>query len=123
MKSPFNTAGYFGKLPIRGDFIQRNLSSDFISMWDHWLQLVISSSQKTLGDQWLNTYLVSPIWRFFLVLEEDQYAGIVLPSVDKVGRYFPFTVAVRIEKKHNVSNFMAEQDNWYQQAENKKNDQ
>jgi len=119
MDSQLNTCGYFGKLPIRGDFIQRNLSTDFIDMWDQWLQTVISASQKTLNDQWLNTYLVSPIWRFFLSLESgEHYTGIMLPSVDKVGRYFPFTIAMRIAKEHNVIDFIVEQETWYQQAEN-----
>src|SRR5262249_20622931 len=37
----------------------------------------------------------SPVWRFFLsdgVVGSSAYAGVLLPSVDRVGRYFPLTI-------------------------------
>lgn len=110
--------GYFGKLPIRGDFIQRNLDADFVSLWDEWLQRVISASRTTLGDQWLNCYLVSPIWRYTLCLDNGaKYAGIMLPSVDKVGRYFPFTISINLDKEDDVIEFVMTNNTWYEQAE------
>ena len=113
-----NRTGYFGKLPVRGDFIQRNLPNEFISLWDNWLQTVISASQKTLNDNWLNTYLVSPIWRFFITLENgSQYTGIMLPSVDKVGRYFPFTIATQVKPEHKIISFVNDNADWYYRAE------
>jgi type VI secretion system protein ImpM len=88
-------AGFFGKLPSHGDFVRRRVADDFVSGWDSWLQQCLAQSRETLGDAWLNTYLTSPVWRFALapaVCGTAAVAGILVPSVDRVGRYFPMTV-------------------------------
>ena len=87
--------GWFGKLPSHGDFLQRRVPESFLNKWDAWLQECIAQSRARLGDAWLDTYLTSPVWRFFLsqgVVGSSSFAGIVLPSVDRVGRYFPLTI-------------------------------
>jgi type VI secretion system protein ImpM len=87
--------GFFGKLPSHGDFVRRRVADDFVSGWDAWLQRCLAQSRETLGDAWLDTYLTSPVWRFALapaVCGAAAVAGIVVPSVDRVGRYFPLTV-------------------------------
>ncbi len=89
--------GFFGKLPSHGDFVTRGLSRDFTEGWDQWLQHCVAASKATLGAEWTDIYLVSPIWRFVLsadVCGSSAWAGIVFPSVDRVGRYFPLTIAV-----------------------------
>lgn len=89
-------AGFFGKLPSRGDFVSRRLSADFVGPWDSWLQQAVTASREQLGDSWLETYLTSPIWRFMLapgVAGEAARLGVLIPSVDSVGRYFPFSIA------------------------------
>ncbi len=114
------SVGIFGKLPAHGDFIDRGLPSSFISIWDEWLQRCISSSQSRLGNQWLDYYLVAPIWRFVLtngVIDNNQYIGIVMPSVDSVGRYFPLTIAHRIQASENPFIALSEP-SWFQHAEN-----
>lgn len=88
-------AGWFGKLPALGDFAQRRLDTDFVNAWDVWLQGVIPESQRALGTAWLSRYLTAPVWRFVLsrgIAGPQTWAGIILPSVDRVGRYFPLTV-------------------------------
>jgi type VI secretion system protein ImpM len=88
-------AGFFGKLPSHGDFVRRRVADDFVSGWDSWLQQCLAQSRETLGDAWLDTYLTSPVWRFALapaVCGAAAVAGILVPSVDRVGRYFPMTV-------------------------------
>ena len=113
------TTGYFGKLPMRGDFIRRNLAPEFIQIWDNWLQSVIDTSRNNLHDQWLNYYLVSPVWRYYFTLaDNDVYTGVVLPSVDKVGRYFPFTIAANIKDSPSVSAFITNNTQWYNTLEN-----
>lgn len=87
--------GWFGKLPSHGDFLQRRAPEEFVNAWDPWLQECIAQSRQQLGHGWLDVYLTSPVWRFFLtggVISASSYAGIVLPSVDRVGRYFPLTI-------------------------------
>ena len=90
--------GFYGKLPCRGDFLQRRVSQDFVDVWDAWLQESLHETRKRLDEAWLNTYLTGPVWRFGLsagVCGEHTYIGILVPSVDRVGRYFPLTPSDR----------------------------
>ena len=87
--------GFFGKLPSHGDFVRRRVADDFVAEWDSWLQQCLAQSREALGEAWLDTYLTSPVWRFALartVCGAAAVAGILVPSVDRVGRYFPLTI-------------------------------
>ena len=98
------SVGLFGKLPAHGDFIYRDLPSNFINAWDSWLQGFVGASQEQIGESWLDIYLTSPIWRFAFsegVLDQYAWAGIMLPSVDRVGRYFPFSIVTRLPASAN----------------------
>jgi type VI secretion system protein ImpM len=89
------SVGFYGKLPSHGDFVSRSVASEFIDRWDSWLQAGVSQSRTDLGDGWLDLFLTSPVWRFALqtgVIGGGAFAGILLPSVDRVGRYFPLTI-------------------------------
>jgi len=91
--------GFFGKLPPVGDFVRRRVDDELVATWDAWLQESMSASRETLGDRWLDLYLTAPMWRFFApagVLDDLPVAGVLFPSVDRVGRYFPFTVFARL---------------------------
>lgn len=88
--------GFFGKVVSHGDFVSRRLPAVFLNRWDAWLQGGLQCSRERLGAQWLEAYLCSPIWRFALaagVCGEQGWAGVMIPSVDRVGRYFPLTLA------------------------------
>ena len=90
---------FYGKLPCKGDFLSRNLSREFIEVWDDWLQAGMHESREALGSTWLETYLTSPIWRFVLpagACGEAAYAGVFMPSMDRVGRYFPMTALMSL---------------------------
>ena len=92
-------AGWYGKIPALGDFASRRLSTEFISTWDSWLQHSMAASRATLGERWLDIYLTSPIWRFALMpetVDASAWAGLLMPSVDKVGRHFPLTFALEL---------------------------
>ena len=85
--------GWYGKLPGCGDFAGRRLSSAFITDWDAWLQQGLARLRHS-SENWLDRYLNSPIWHFALgahVLGTQYWLGILMPSVDRVGRYFPLT--------------------------------
>ena len=88
--------GLFGKLPARGDFVQLGLPGGFVRPWDDWLQRVIAASQDRMGEDWLPAFLESPVWRFALpggLCGAGAVLGLFMPSVDRVGRYFPLTLA------------------------------
>lgn len=84
--------GYFGKVSTHGDFVGRRLPAQLVQAWDGWLQASIAASQARLGQAWLERYLTSPVWRFAIapgVLGAEGLGGVMMPSVDRVGRYFP----------------------------------
>ncbi|MTH98023.1 type VI secretion system-associated protein TagF [Roseibium sp. RKSG952] len=84
--------GWYGKLPFLGDFTRSGLSPRFIAAWDGWMQDLFCAGRLALGARWQACYLTAPIWRFALpggVCGPEPVAGIVMPSVDRVGRMFP----------------------------------
>lgn len=112
--------GVYGKLPAYGDFVFRNLNASFMTPWDEWLQHFISGSQEQLGEDWLNIYLTSPIWRFVLspgVIDNNMWAGLMMPSVDRVGRYFPISIVKPFSSNVSPVNFMMKQRGWFNALE------
>nr|WP_144298940.1 type VI secretion system-associated protein TagF [Variovorax paradoxus] len=90
--------GWFGKLPGMGDFAHRRLPESFRTVWDQWLQRGLARLRDRHAD-WTAHYLEAPIWCFALgpqVAGERGWIGVLMPSVDGVGRYFPFTLAVEL---------------------------
>jgi len=87
--------GLYGKLPSHGDFLRRRVSDAFVTVWDSWLQECFAASREALGERWLDVYLTSPAWRFASaagVLDDRPMLGLMVPSVDRVGRYFHLAV-------------------------------
>jgi len=91
--------GLYGKLPSHGDFIRRRVSNPFVEAWDGWLRQCLSDSRDTLGDRWVDVYLTSPAWRFVSspgVCGPTAAIGLMVPSVDRVGRFFPLTLVAEL---------------------------
>lgn len=104
-------AGWYGKLPALGDFAGRRLPAAFVEAWDAWLAAGIGHwrAQSAAGgadNGWLEAYLAGPLQRFVIGpgllsgmagdprrLPPLAWAGVLMPSVDSAGRYFPFTIA------------------------------
>lgn len=113
-----DTCGLFGKLPQQGDFISHFLPAAFTDVWHAWLQGCLGVSKEQLGDTWLDFYLTSPVWRFSLmptITHPQSVAGIMIPSVDEVGRYFPLTL-VQIYN-HTPWSAYLHGDAWFSQLE------
>ncbi|MEP7303352.1 MAG: type VI secretion system-associated protein TagF [Caldimonas sp.] len=98
-----STPGWYGKLPSLGDFASRRLEADFIEPWDVWLGEGLQAQRAELGEAWLDAYLDTPPWRFLLapgvlasVAPGSVFAGVLVPSVDRVGRHFPLTLAASL---------------------------
>lgn len=88
--------GWYGKMAVLGDFASRRLPQHFIDACDAWLARGVDASRARLGARWLDVYLTGPIWRFAWapgIIDAQWWYGVMMPSVDKVGRYFPLVVA------------------------------
>jgi type VI secretion system protein ImpM len=88
--------GFHGKIPARGDFVQAGLPREFTDPWDHWMQRMVAASRTVLGEAWLPAWLEAAVWRFVLssgICGPGAVIGLWMPSVDRVGRYFPLTLA------------------------------
>ena len=112
--------GFYGKLPSHGDFVRRRLTGSFVDLWDSWLQSAVAQSKEQLGANWLEIYLGSPLWRFIFtpgVCGPDMLAGVLMPSVDRAGRYFPLTMAVSLPEAVNPLRLATEYDDWFGRAE------
>ncbi|MCH8503519.1 MAG: type VI secretion system-associated protein TagF, partial [Ectothiorhodospiraceae bacterium] len=112
--------GFHGKLPLRGDFVQRRVAGDFLGGWDPWLERCVHRSREVLGDDWLNAYLTSPMWRFAAsagVCGSSPCTGVLMPSVDAVGRYYPLTLVRPLPEGSSLLSLAAEQGAWFEAVE------
>ncbi len=119
-----NAAGWHGKLPTLGDFATRRLDADFVHAWDTWLATGLAQLRMQGDGQWLNAYLSSPTWRFVATpgflpapLQAQTWAGVVMPSVDRVGRYYPLTLACPLPQIPQASHAQAALWSWLHQLE------
>lgn len=112
--------GWYGKVPSLGDFASRRLPAEFIGPWDRWLQEMLQATRISLGEAWPGRYLTTPIWRFVLspgFLTASGWAGILMPSVDRVGRYFPLTVATALPMHAAVAHAVFDGAAWFSALE------
>ncbi|HQU97583.1 MAG TPA: type VI secretion system-associated protein TagF [Nitrosomonas sp.] len=111
------TIGWYGKIPSLGDFISRRIPASFIEIWDSWLQKGMATSRAQLGEHWLDLYLTSPMWRFILMPDtcsnSQVWTGVLMPSVDKIGRHFPLTIATQIEPHPRTLISLISAQHWY----------
>ncbi len=112
--------GFFGKLPARGDFVGRRLDQAFRTEFDGWLQRAIATSKRQLGTAWLPAYLNTPIWRFVLgpgLCGAAPTLGVLMPSVDRVGRYFPLVIAAQLPGCLSPGTMFHSARTWFDAAE------
>ena len=107
--------GFYGKLPGYGDFIQKRLPTDFINPWHGWLQTGMVACREQHPESWMTFYLNCPAWSFVLsagICGEQAVAGVTIPSVDRVGRYFNFTMASILPADIDPAVFAAAHSDW-----------
>lgn len=88
-----NGLGFVGKIPSNGDFVSRGLTPGVKDLWIEWCQRALNQSRVELGERWIHAFLTSPVWKFVLgpdVCGSTPSIGLMIPSVDRAGRYFPF---------------------------------
>lgn len=101
-----NTTGYYGKIPLRGDFVSGRIPTTFKHTWDDWAQqLVIANDELKIETSGPGLWYRLPVYRFYLssmVAGDNAWVGLVLPSCDSVGRLFPFCFAKDIDANVNA---------------------
>ncbi|MGF6933897.1 type VI secretion system protein ImpM [Paraburkholderia sp. UCT70] len=114
-QEPTSGPGFFGKVRTHGDFVGRRLPVEFVTRWDERLQEGMLLSRQRFGAQWLELYLNAPVWCFALgagLYGPSAWAGVLTPGVDRVGRYFPFTIAEAIDGAE-LARRLADAQGWY----------
>jgi type VI secretion system protein ImpM len=87
--------GFFGKVPARGDFLVRRTPAGFQAAWETWLSTLVVAARSGLGPAWPHAWLTAPLWHFTLgrdIVAPFGAAGVLLASVDRVGRFFPLSI-------------------------------
>lgn len=92
---PVAHAGWCGKIPAAGDFVGRGLPQEERDRLERFLAAVVTdmAARDGFGPAWQ----VMPIWRFAArpgALCSALAVGVILPSVDAVGRRFPLCLAL-----------------------------
>jgi len=114
-EDPSAAPGFFGKVRTHGDFVARRLPAEFMMPWDEGLQNGMLLGRERFGAQWLPLYLTAPVWCFALAAGPygpHAWAGVLTPGVDRVGRYFPFTIAQAVEAAE-LERRLADAQAWY----------
>lgn len=96
------SACWFGKLPSIGDFVGRRMPHDLTGDWDYWLRSGLDQLRTDAPDAWSQRFVHSPIW-FFLTparVTAVPACGVIAPSVDRVGRFYPLTVMALADGPH-----------------------
>jgi type VI secretion system protein ImpM len=89
------TSAAFGKMPALGDFFRIRAEVSFVDVWDAWLQEIMVTARTAFGAAWDDCYMQAPLWRFALpagLAGPQAVLGVLMPSVDRVGRQFPLTL-------------------------------
>jgi type VI secretion system protein ImpM len=114
------TPGFFGKVRSHGDFVSRRLPPEMALPFDAWAQAWLAQSRRVLGADWLATWSTSPLWRFVLapgLCGAQAWTGVMMPSADRVGRYFPLILALSLERAPALRACLYDDDAWYAHLE------
>jgi type VI secretion system protein ImpM len=112
--------GFFGKLPSHGDFVGRGLPPAVRDCFDAWLQEALLESRKKLGPAWLPAWMSAPLWRFLVpadVCGPQAWAGVMMPSHDRLGRIFPLLLAAGMENPPSLDECLTLHDPWFARLE------
>lgn len=97
-------AAWFGKLPGLGDFAGRRMPHAIVSDWDLWLSAGLDQLRKNDPSNWEQQFVQAPCWFFVapaLVLGKIT-CGVVAPSMDRVGRYYPISILALAEESDSI---------------------
>ncbi|WP_117190288.1 type VI secretion system-associated protein TagF [Rhizobium terrae] len=112
--------GFFGKLPTHGDFVSTGMGSGLQSEFDIWLQAGLQAVQQQFGTDWERHFRAMFSWRF--IIERGLWgpatiAGVLVPSLDRVGRSFPLVVATQLPAFTDHPRLLYLDETWFTAAE------
>lgn len=110
---------WFGKLPCIGDFCSFNMSAALLTALDDWLSSVMQTGACVHGPAWMQAYFQTPIHGF--VWSENTLPlpgkaamlGVIMPSVDKAGRAFPFVLMEQLSSNALPQLSMSAASRWF----------
>lgn len=112
--------GFHGKVPARGDFVGHGLPSAVLGPWDRWLSAALGEAGRRLGGEWGPLFAQGPAWRFALsagLCGGTALVGVWMPSADRVGRQYPFTIAAGLPAGLDIADSPAACAAWLARAE------
>lgn len=113
---------WFGKLPCVGDFCSHNMSACLLSALDDWLSTAMQSGLDSHGSEWTRAYFETPMHGFLWgrntlpSLGESLVVGVIMPSVDKAGRAFPFVLLEQLDSGVGDDFPCAALEHWFSHA-------
>lgn len=113
---------WFGKLPSVGDFCSSNMSEPLLDALDCWLSAIMQRGEEKYDTAWVNAYYQAPMHGFLFgnkvlpALGGQSAVGVMMPSVDKAGRAFPFILMEHLDKSENRLPSRHSLTNWFLRA-------
>lgn len=100
--------GWFGKLPCVGDFCSHGISTTLESTLDCTLSTAMQLAVEKHAEHWEQAYFNAPVHGFVWNHESNHSEstgpfftlGVLMPSVDRAGRAFPFVLIKQFERHH-----------------------
>ena len=80
----------------------------------------LAAGEAAIGADWAELFFVAPLWRFILpagACGRFTLIGVLMPSVDAVGRCFPLMLGQEIERPVDPIGLMAGSGPWFAAAE------
>ncbi|MGE3153428.1 MAG: type VI secretion system-associated protein TagF [Nitrospiraceae bacterium] len=93
--------GYYGKLPFSREFLRWNGAGVEMRELDPWLQEGMVSAKSRLGHELKKAVEKAEPWNFLFapVRSSRLTLGVILPSLDQVGREYPFLAFLLIDQE------------------------
>ena len=112
--------GFFGKIQSHGDFISEGMDRDLIGALDGWVQAGMHACADVFASRWNSVFSASPPLRFITergIWGRNAYAGVLLPSRDRVGRKYPLVVLAQLTEFNQHPRTLYLDDTWFMAAE------
>lgn len=112
--------GFYGKIPSHGDFVSEGLDRELLGAFDNWLQSGMHACAEVFGDRWSAVFSASPPLRFIIergIWGRSAYAGVLLPSKDRVGRKYPLVILAQLSDFRQHPRTLYLDDTWFMAAE------